>query len=439
MQKIKLVLLFIFLIKSTTALLSQNSENISVTLPYLFDLADQNNRDLKILEYNENIALESVNDEKKQLLPSLDASLSISYNGDGIVFDRDFSKSMHAPIPDFGNNFVVEASQVIYAGGAIRNSIELAKLNHSIAKLNKEEIRQNIRFAITGYYLEILKLNNQHRILEQNIIQTKALLEQMKAKYEQGTMLSNNVTRYELQLQSLELTMVQVKNRITITNNELVKMLQLPKGAKLKLEDSAVKELLESLNNYNWQERALDNSPVIKQHVVKIEQSKRNEKLVNSDELPQVFAFAGNNLNGPITIEIPAINKNFNYWYVGIGVKYNIASLYKSKSKKNKARLATHLTIENSEKVKEDLSNDVEDALINYNEAIKNYETQLKNVELASENYTIIKNRYLNDLVLITEMLDAENSKLDAELKATNAQINIIFHYYQLKKLTGTI
>ena len=44
-----------------------------------------------------------------------------------------------------------------------------------------------------------------------------------------------------------------------------------------------------------------------------------------------------------------------------------------------------------------------------------------------------------NDLVLITEMLDAENSKLDAELKATNAQINIIFHYYQLKKLTGTI
>lgn len=439
MQKVKFVLLFILMVKSSALVLAQSSENMPVTLQSLFKLADQNNRDIKILEFNEKIASESVGDAKKKLLPSLDASLSVSYNGDGRVIDRDFSHSINAPIPDFGNSFVVEASQVIYAGGAIKKSIELAKLNHSIAALDKEQIKQSVRLAITGYYLELLKLKNQQKVLEKNIVQTNVLLEQMRAKYKEGTMLSNNVTRYELQLQSLELALLQVKNRTTITNNELVKILQLPAGTQLAPDASIVNEYLNPHQSADWQNIGINNSPLIKQLTLKLEQSKKNEKLVFSEKLPQVFAFAGNNLNGPITIEVPAIDKNFNYWYVGIGIKYNIASFYKNNSKKNKAKLATQLTIENNEKVKEDLSNNIEDAYINYCEAIKVYETQLKSLELASENYTIIKNRYLNDLVLITEMLDAENSKLDAELKATNAQINIIFHYYQLKKLTGTL
>ena len=42
-------------------------------------------------------------------------------------------------------------------------------------------------------------------------------------------------------------------------------------------------------------------------------------------------------------------------------------------------------------------------------------------------------------MALTTEMLDAENTKLDAELQAANSQINILFQYYQLKKLTGTL
>ena len=439
MQKAKIFLLFIFLIKGPVILMSQNVDSLLVSLNYLFELADQNNRELKILEYNRKKALEAVNEEKKKLLPSLDASLSFSYNGDGTVMDRNFSHQVNAPIPDFGNNFIVEASQVIYAGGAIKNAIETAKLNQAYTDLDKEQHRQNIRFTIAGYYLELLKLNNQIIILEKNIIQTNTLLEQMKARYEQGTMLANNVTRYELQLQSLDLTLFQVKNRIAITNNELVKMLQLPTGTKLKPENRIIEEVLTIYNKSDWQNTALNNSPVIKQQALKIEQSQRAEKLVLANKLPQIVAFAGNNLNGPITIEIPAINKNFNYWYVGIGIKYNISSLYKNKPKKNQARLATQLAMESDKKIRDELSNDIEDCFITYHEAIKVYETQLKSVELASENYTIIRNRYLNDLVLITEMLDAENSKLDAELKATNAQINILFQYYLLKKLTATL
>lgn len=54
--------------------------------------------------------------------------------------------------------------------------------------------------------------------------------------------------------------------------------------------------------------------------------------------LPGISVVAADHLDGPVTIEVPALNNNFNWWYVGIGVKYNLSSLFKSKGKIRRAR-----------------------------------------------------------------------------------------------------
>ena len=47
--------------------------------------------------------------------------------------------------------------------------------------------------------------------------------------------------------------------------------------------------------------------------------------------------------------------------------------------------------------------------------------------------------RYSADMALITDMLDAANSKLDAEQQLVNARINIIYYYYKLLFTSGKI
>ncbi len=42
-------------------------------------------------------------------------------------------------------------------------------------------------------------------------------------------------------------------------------------------------------------------------------------------------------------------------------------------------------------------------------------------------------------MALITDMLDAANAKLDAEQQLVNARINIIYYYYKLQFISGTI
>jgi len=431
-------LLLLFL-ESFGSIFAQAPVPLRVSLDSLFKMADKSCRALRIADYDENVAAEQVSGERKKRLPSLDASVTASYLGDAWVADRDFTNGETAGMPHFGNNFALEASQLIYAGGAISTSVDIAELNLLLAQLDKENDKQDIRFAIAGYYLELSKLDNQRKILENNIAQTKKLLEQIKAKFEQGTSLRNNSTRYELQLQSLELSLFKLENQGTIINNELVKTLRLPRGTRIEPDDTLIAREINLLENKPWQDIANEHSPLLKQSDAMVKQSERHEALAKSDKLPQVFAFAGDKLDGPITIEVPPIDKNLNYWYVGLGITYNFASLYKTNTRGSIAKISTQKAIERTELVREQLTNDIDDAYLRYLETIKVHETKLKAVDLATENYTTTKNRYVNDLVLVTEMLDAENEKLDAELEAINAQINILFHYYQLRKLTGTL
>ncbi len=54
------------------------------------------------------------------MLPDANASLSLSYIGDGFTTKRNFSDYQKAPIPHFGSGFGINISQPVYTGGPIR-------------------------------------------------------------------------------------------------------------------------------------------------------------------------------------------------------------------------------------------------------------------------------------------------------------------------------
>ena len=91
------------------------------------------------------------------------------------------------------------------------------------------------------------------------------------------------------------------------------------------------------------------------------------------------------------------------------------------------------------EYAEEELENSVHEACIGLDEAYTRMQTRLKSVQLAHENYNIVRQRYLNGLSLITDMLDAGNTQLDTELQLANDRINIIYQYLLLKKIIGTL
>lgn len=161
--------------------------------------------------------------------------------------------------------------------------------------------------------------------------------------------------------------------------------------------------------------------------------------MVRAERRPTIGLMASNNFDGPILIEVPPINKNFNYWFVGVNVTYKFDSLFKNNKKLKQAKLATLKARENQLLVDEKLSNGVNAAYINLDEAYTRLDSKEKSVQLAHENYDVVHSRYINGLSLVTDMLDASNIQLSSELELANAQVGILYQYFLLKKTVGTL
>lgn len=69
--------------------------------------------------------------------------------------------------------------------------------------------------------------------LRKNIEQTRLLVKDMQASYRQGTALKSDITRYELQLQNLELALTSVKDKIDILSYRLATTIGLDPGVQI--------------------------------------------------------------------------------------------------------------------------------------------------------------------------------------------------------------
>ena len=405
----------------------------------MFRLADENSTSIQTYATGKEAAAEALKAAQMQRLPDISASVSASYWGNGRLWDRDFSNATKIDMPHWGNNFALEAQQMIYAGGAITSGIRLAKLDQQTAELDWEKNRQDIRFQLLGYYLNLYKLNNQEQVLEKNLELTRQVIADMQARREQGTALQNDITRYELQLQSLELQREKVKDACSIMNHQLVTTLHLPEGTVIVPDSTLLDSEVQALSENDWQEIASASNLDLRQAKTGIDIREQQVVRERSERLPKISLVASEHLDGPITIEVPVLDNNFNYWLVGVSVSYNLSSLFKNNNKLKQAKLNVRRAQESHQLAQEQIENAVQACYTNFLTAYTELRTQEKNVQLANENYSVTSNRYRNELALLTDMLDASNTKLSADLALVNARIDLVFHYYQMKYVTHTL
>ena len=431
-----------------------------MTLTTLYNLADQQSQKVRVSEVALRAADEGVAAAKSALLPSVDLNLQGSYTGNAFMLSRGLSTNGTTdyivpgvgtvPVangkqdtPHWGNSFTAQVSQVVYAGGAIRSGIRMAELDKEMAELDVEKNRQEVRFLLTGYYLDLCKLENQMEVVRQNIALTQKEIEQMTARRGEGTVLQNDITRYEFQLQSLELTLTKLKDASTVINHQLVTTLHLPGQTVIVPDKNELDTEINALSTIaaqeTWQQTAADNNLGIRQATVATNLAEQKVKQVKAESLPSVAVVAENQLYGPYTQDLIPKDCNVNVWFVGIGVKFSLGSLWKNKHNIRKARIEHRQSQEALALAHEEVENGVQ---ANYTNLLTSYtevKTQKKQVELANQNYSVVQNRYQNDLALLTDMVDASNMKLSAEMALVNARIGMLYNFYKLKYVTNTL
>ena len=452
-QKTKVVLFLLSLSTFFNPLKAQS-------LQQLYDLADHYNQQIVVSQTGLRAASEAVMAAKNAMLPNVELSASGSYIGDATLMSRGFSTNGTTDViiagigpqkvrngrqetPHWGNSFTAQVSQVIYAGGAIRAGIRITELGEQMATLDVEKNRQEVRFLITGYYLDLYKLQNQQMVIDRNIQLTEKVIKDMEARCQQGMVLKNDITRYELQLMTLQLTKEKLKDAQSIINHQLCTTLHMTDKKVVVVDTTKLNQEIASLktiaNEHNWQQTASENNIGIRQANVAIQLAEQKIKTTNVASLPSLALIAEDNLFGPYTNDLIPVNANVNAWFVGIGLKYDLGSLWKNKHNINHARIHHQQSQEQLVLARENVEKSIQAGYVNFLTSFKEVETQRKQVELATQNYDVVQNRYQNQLALLTDMLDASSMKLSADMALVNAQISLLYNYYKLKYISNTL
>ena len=409
-----------------------------LTVEELFSLVIENNPSLSVSKANVKIAEQDVKVARNMQLPDLNISANALYIGDATILDKDFSNATKVDMPHFGNTYSLEATQLIWKGNIVRNTIQVKSLQEDLASLSYRSNEQNVKLLALGYYLDLYKLQNQAGVYRQNIALARQRIENINRFYREGMVTRNDVIRGELQISNLNLALQVIENNVQILNKQLTVALGLPEGTQIIADDSVLRgspgiALLETYQD------DIQNHPSVLMTKKAVEIYETSEKITKAERMPALVAFAGNTLQRPITTTSPVLDMYSHGWNVGLSLNFNIGSLYKTSKKIQLNNYETERAKAQAYEAEQMIGVAVNAAYVKYNEAITQNKTIEKNRELADENYRIMESKYNNQLAILLDMIDASNAKLDAELQHTNSEINIVFAYYRLLKESGKL
>ena len=410
----------------------------SMTADEVMTLALQNHQQLKLSEKNIYISKQQTEVTKLQKLPTITASTSQFYLGNALIIDKDFSNSTNVSMPHYGSSYGVQASQLIFKGGLVKKSIEMAGLREQLAALDLEKNQQDVKFLVLSNYLDVYKLKNQEQIFQNNKKLAQERLKNIQKFNQQGMVTRNEVIRGELAIKNLDQGLLTLSNNKKILNYNLDVALGLPQNTEINPTESLEgKELVKGTDYYI--EQAYQNNPQLKSANTNIAVAQKNIEIINTDKMPTLSGFGGYNMQRPIMTRTPVLDMYSNSWQAGISLSYNIDNLYKTKERlkvgelqKSQAQDALTLTRQNIDMT-------VNAAYVKYQESIDQAKLMDDAQKLAEENYKITEAKYLNQLAVQAEMIDAQNQKLQAELDFVTAEINVLYQYYNLLKSTGSL
>jgi outer membrane protein TolC len=346
-------------------------------------------------------------------------------------------------MPHFSNSYALQAGWVIYAGGKVATAIDIAKIENRMAGLDLAKDSQGIRLLLAGYYLDLYKGYSQKKVFEQNIALGRDLLTKINNRYQAGAALKSDQVRNELLVSTYELALSKLKDRIAITNYNIASLLGLPESTiiipkAIEIPDAA-KEYSLNDNSSKLANIALAANPDYQKSILRVSLAEKKQKQVKSFDYPQIELFANATFARPYTFDIPAKDIYAYNNAIGLRISYSLSNLYQNGRKKDIAGKDVAIATLGEQLAKESLSREVNSGFISLRQSFNQLTTLYKQQELARENYKRIADSYLEQLTLNTEVTDATNQRLEADLRVTDAQAEILFNYFQLLKSLGQL
>jgi outer membrane protein len=328
----------------------------------------------------------------------------------------------------------------LYKGGKIHREKKIARVETEISEIAIEKSEKDVKMDLVSGFLDVYNLLEHLKVIEDHIKEDNVLVNHIKNLEKNGLVTYNEILRAELQLKQDSLEFIAINNDVIIANERIKYYLSAPEDYNIVVDTTGLTTGIdETLNMHEIIKKAHHENQTLKIGEKEIDVKKLEVSAQKADYLPHINLVAHYKLSYPNFMFFPPENYAYTFGFYGLDVKWNLSNLYtnREKVKVNKLKLENqHLE---HEELEEKVNFEVKRAYTKYIEAQEKIKVYNKAVVQAEENFRIVKSKYLNQLCLITELIDADNTLLETQSKLISSKIEKQLKYYQLQYIIGTL
>ncbi len=413
------------------------SDTLPLSLDELFAKGIQNSPSLQADRIEEEIARYQSQETRKAQLPRIQIDARFGYLGQPLVFQQGLS---HPTRPDAGptrQDYSANIDHPLYQGGRLHLQSLQAKLNQAIRQLQTQGDQSALKLHLLDSYLDLFYVQKQCQLMEDNIRQSEIRLHDIMQLQEEGIVTANDVLRSQMQLTRDKLALSEARHEWELLNQRLDLLLGLPEDLLISPDTSLLEQSLPLLGYPDYMEMAVANDPDLNLARKQTEFSKIGYRIEKTGYFPRLSAYANSTLARPLSSSLEDLY-NYNYG-IGLSLSYELSSLYTNgdRVKASRENIRLNQTRENERLLQ--LKNDVRTAYLHHYEALQEVEALRLSVLQAKENFRIMQNRYMSQLAILTDLLDANHLCLDVELQLTDAKTRVVYTWFELQRLCGQL
>jgi outer membrane protein len=417
------------------------NQGLQLSMKEAILLAQAQNKLVRAARTEEKEATADYRDAKAAALPNVSLDGSFQRYSRLTLYDGFLGNSRSIALSPTSSAITmnVASSFNLYSGGRQRSFEEEQKHRRDLAGISAREQSGSVGLQVAALYLDMVSLHEQQRMISDQIIRAETRLKNINALYRNQKITRSDVLRAELNLSAVRLNLEQVENDSKISNRKLNVLLNLSDTTTLLPTDSAnimrpeVESLLLLVGS-----AGSDAYTVLKaRKEINIQTAKNSG--IKSSNLPSLSVFWEYFLNYPNRLYYPTADQAYSLGFAGIKIQYNLSALYQNKNKVGASRLRLERLQLEKQAAGDESRLQAASLLIKYQEALDRVIVNEKSIKQASVNYRIVNAKYLNQLALLTDLLDADNLYQETRYALVQAQTTAQLIYYRLLYTAGQL
>ena len=406
---------------------------------------------LRQTEKNIEFAAQEVRAAKSTYLPDLSGSVT------GVYVDEETATLSNGQNPEYSLGGSVTLTQTLFSDAANAN-IQIQKELYGAEQENFNATELDLVLQAANIYFNILILKSNLQIQSENLELTRQNLQIAEQNFEAGQSGQADVLRFRSEVARNTQNLVEAVNQLEQGFFLLNQLLNSSIVREIDVEEAKISEGLFERYMYSQLLELLDN-PSLRDIFTQflVEEAQNNAPELKSLDYTLKATDRVISLNG-IRTYIPSIgaqaqyNRTFDRWGAGVpppqfALDENLSvglTLTVPLFSRDERRINRQTAIIQKEQLALGRDNTALDIEENVRSAVLDLINQVANIELSSvseasakESLDLTQSAYTNGAVTITQLLDAQNNYLQAQLASANAGYNYLLSSLMLERMIG--